>query len=150
MKQKKIRLWTAHNKENMRKMKWNRRKEEKKKRRRKYWCWNAILIQDWGLKVEIYLGEKEKDTRRLKSKDKVIKSEGEHVLKKFEEWEWHFANENLGVPEENKYSYTRYQCRTIVIDITALERTHSFRIEERTESNHESINLTLKIRKETI
>ena len=106
-----------------------------------------ILGGDFNARIGT-MGEETENTNRQKSKEKVVNTEGKCLLKMTEERGWHIANGNVRGDEEGEYTYIGPRSTVIdygIINMTVLERTCSFRVEERTESDHQPISLTLGI-----
>ena len=144
----KIKVWIVYNRDDMKEMKGKMGSIIKEKEEE-----IMILGGNFNARIgtmgEVYMGEKTENTNRRKLKDKVVKTKGKCTLKMTEERGFHIANGNVRGDEEGGYAYIGPRYTTVIdygiINVTASERTCSFRVGERTESDHQPISLTLGI-----
>lgn len=95
-----------------------------------------------------------KKTTRRKSKDKVNNKEGRKLVEWINGNELNILNGRYEGDEEGEYTYTGYRGATVIdyalVNKYAEEEIREFRIEDRVESDHQPLTITLKIKEDMV
>ncbi|KAL7287490.1 hypothetical protein TKK_0018324 [Trichogramma kaykai] len=93
------------------------------------------------------IGFKESEERKRHSKDKKVSNEGKFVLEVVGRKGWNILNGNAGRDEEGEYTYTGGRGASVIDYVIVNEEAWwdlaDFAIGERTESDHQSLEVVL-------